>query len=75
MSEDRNMISDEAVDAAAKGFAPHWDGDGGWFAFQEFLPKLRGALEAAAPHMLREAYDLGFRHGSNEPTNPHRSQG
>lgn len=65
MSEDKNMISDEAVEAAAKAL---WDGSdlarahNAWEFLEEavnirpaFRNLARRALEAAAPHMLAEA--------------------
>lgn len=70
------MISDEAVEAAAKAFIEHGT--------------LLEALEAAAPHMLAEAWDEGAESvewceiaipcgdcdqcRKPEPTNPYRSQ-
>jgi hypothetical protein len=35
---------------------------------------LRVALEAAAPHLMKSAYDLGLQHGANQPTNPYRAK-
>jgi hypothetical protein len=60
------MIPAEAVEAAADAMAPV-------VKKLEALILARAALEAAAPYMLKSAYDLGFQHGSNEPANPYRS--
>lgn len=71
-------ISDEAVEAAALTAWEQPDRSVTWEteeqAYKDALLSLaRLALEAAAPHMLKSAYDLGFQHGSNEPANPYRA--
>lgn len=47
-----------------------WLTERSWEVYRE---KARLTLEAAAPHILKSAYDLGFQHGSNEPANPYRA--
>jgi hypothetical protein len=67
MSEDKNMISDEAVEAAAMAFfgtlaLSKWE-DLGSLTRAAYRSKARAALEAAAPHMLAEAWDEGHEDG------------
>ena len=64
--EGPHVIPVEAVEAAVEALAQSLDVD--------VATKMRAALEAAAPHMLKSAYDLGFQHGSNEPANPYRAK-
>lgn len=66
------VIPAEAVEAARDAmqqFALIEDRDG----LQSWDAYARLALEAATPHMVQAAYDLGFQHGSNEPANPFRA--
>jgi hypothetical protein len=66
MGEDKNLISDEAVEAAWDALPPD-----GWH-----IRDVRAALEAAAPHMLADAWDACARWPSRPQLedNPYRSQ-
>jgi hypothetical protein len=71
------VIPAEAIEAAAKAIyglgVPDWHWDERDKELQDlYRDDARAALEAAAPHMLKGAYDLGFLHGSTEPPNPYR---
>lgn len=62
MSEDKIVISDEVLEAAAKGLARHrWPtAIGVWESFgqgtkDDFRDQARAAIEAAAPHLRAEA--------------------
>ena len=65
------MIPDEAVEAAARGLAQQkWPtAIGVWDSFGQnmqdgFRDQARAALEAAAPHLMRVAWDEGWEaHG------------
>lgn len=77
------MIPDEAVEAAVKAWDRHWGARYGDDAMDEMGEEVRIALEAAAPHMLAEAWDEGCEAmhattGGEWPPihedNPYRSQ-
>jgi hypothetical protein len=51
------VIPDEAVYAAAKAYWQRWDDD------KPFDDRMLAALEAAAPHMMAEAWDDGHSAG------------
>jgi len=78
------MISDEAVEAAAKAmhneaYPPeYWDGRPDLRHI--FATRAKTALEAAAPHLMAESWDQGYDEGlsagrgSRSDGNPYRSQ-
>lgn len=81
---DSMNIPDEAVEAVAKVFYEDgWTGPPFWESLDaddpsrlEYLATTRTALEAAAPHLLAEAWDEGLDAGLNGGwNNPYRSQG
>lgn len=83
MSEDKNMISDEAVEAAAGASVDKF----GLHSVASRYETVRTILEAAAPHMLADAQANAWESGKdavwaflsnqdpqrNRPTNPYRS--
>jgi hypothetical protein len=73
------VIPDVAVEAAARAIAAQ---DMRGYDWESFIPDAKAALEAAAPHMLAEAWDLGHvaaavdaKYGGKEALNPYGSQG
>jgi len=64
MSESKEVIQNEAVEAALMKLP---------LQSAPFVGRseMRAALEAAAPLMIKSAYDLGLQHGANQPTNPY----
>jgi len=83
-------IIDEAVEAAARVISgvPYGFEKAGRRYQESIRTQARAALEAAAPHLVAEAYDRGFEDGrerggweeapvTEEPkfTNPYRSTG
>jgi hypothetical protein len=68
MSDDKRMnISDEAVEAAARAYthaAPYLSAENA----------IREALEAAAPHLMAEAWEQGWD-AEGWQANPYRSAG
>lgn len=78
------MISDEAVEAAAKALFEESVTPWRMAAKEErviFRRRARAALEAAAPHLMAESWDQGYDEGlsagrgSRSDANPYRSQG
>ena len=79
------MIPDVAVEAAAKctyerEMGVNWDGLQSSVK-RGYLEDARAALEAAAPHMLAEAWDEGHAAGishdfeaTTQPRNPHSKE-
>ena len=71
------MIPDAAVEAAARQMALDSNGQFHWTIYQH---RARAALEAAAPHMLAQAWEAGGRaatgtYDTGYPAhNPYRSQ-
>lgn len=71
------MIPDEALDAAVDALVASRLGDHKGINGEEFVEAARAALEAAAPHMLREAQELAWDEGwfgEGWQSNPYRSQ-
>lgn len=83
------MISDEAVEAAAKALWQTDQHDDAWVnEYTEYMDYLRAeatkALEAAAPYIAARAWEegektgysncLAVEHGLEQATNPYRSQ-
>jgi hypothetical protein len=58
MSDDKNMISDEAVEAAVDALVASRLGDHKWINGEEFVEAARAALEAAAPRMFAGVLEL-----------------
>jgi len=84
------MIPEEAVEAAARAILAAGNHVGGWdnlptFMQDQLVRDARAALEAAAPHMLEEAWEEGYDAGKDwgdkaakwfapdEPENPYRA--
>jgi len=58
-------IPDAAVEAALEAFYAKCDVD------FDGLPAVKAALEAAAPHMLAEAWDMAYEIGRDDEWNKH----
>lgn len=75
MSDNKPVISDEAVEAAHRAWRVQAATEGTIFEYN-----LRAALEAAAPFIAAQAWDEGYQGCYDRymyepvPTNPYRSQ-
>ena len=59
------MIPAEAVEAAAKRLASHnGTGPANW---EWYANEAKAILEAAAPHLMAQAWDEGRKHGATYP--------
>ena len=69
-------IPDEAIEAAAESLVGSTLGDRSGINWEEFFEAARGAIKAAAPHMLAgvwdEGYTIGTRHDGRRDANPYR---
>jgi len=69
---DNQVIPDAAVEASAKAMALRDHAD--LVAWKAYMGDARAALEAAAPHLMAEAWDEGRRAWDNyDDDNPYRS--
>jgi hypothetical protein len=62
------MIPDETIEAAAEALVSSTLGDRSGINWEEFFEAARQTLNAAAPLMLAEAFDYGWREGAGIPS-------
>jgi len=68
-------ITNEAVEAAARAFHHGWNPDGPEPFHSLGLARVRSALEAAAPYLMAEAWNEGYKDGRDgewEDANPYQ---
>jgi len=77
----RVTIPDEAVEAAARAEFSDWDTNGDEWWRGMVRGRQRKSLEAAAPHMLADAWNMGYDTGlthdfeaTTQPQNPHSKE-
>lgn len=57
------MIPDEAIEAAAEALVSSTLGERSGINWEEFFEAARGALKAAAPQLMAQAFDEGRKSG------------